>query len=75
MNDPRHDALDEEFIAAVERDVDPQVEIVALDEPSMEDYPDADLEFDSNVVQRDEFGAPIAQPVKIVEGVRDTQSR
>lgn len=39
-------------------------EIVANDEPSMEDYPPVD-----------DFGAPIKAPVPIHEGVRDTQNR
>ena len=40
------------------------VEVVPLDEPSMEDYPAVD-----------EFGAPPVKVVKIHEGVRDTRNR
>ena len=39
-------------------------EIVANDEPSMEDYPTVD-----------EFGAPIKPVVKVRDGVRDTEDR
>ena len=48
-----------------------KVEIVPLDEASMEDYPGPD----ENVQKTDEFGAPIRPPVKVRDGVRDTRSR
>ena len=39
----------------------PEVEVVPLDEPSMEDYPCVD-----------EFGAPPVKPVKVIDGVQDS---
>lgn len=47
----------------------PEVEVVPLDEPSIEDY--GQPEFPTV----DEFGAPIKPVVKIHDGVRDTENR
>jgi hypothetical protein len=48
--------------------VEEAVEIVPLDEPSIEDYPDG-------LIQPDEFGAPPVKVVPVIDGVRDTRSR
>jgi hypothetical protein len=47
-----------------------EVEVVALDEPSMEDYPLVDT-----LVEADAFGAPPVKVVPVRDGVRDTEDR
>lgn len=46
-----------------------EVEVVALDEPSMEDYGKPEWP------TVDDFGAPVQEPVKIIDGVIDTAAR
>ena len=56
------------------------VEIVANDEPSMEDYPPvSDMEPGEHpqdgYIPPDEFGAPPLRVTPVTDGVRDTRSR
>lgn len=60
------DTFDTEALAGAS---EVEVEIVPLDEPSMEDYGVSDFP------TRDAFGAPPVKVVKVRDGVRDTQSR
>lgn len=55
----------------------PEVEVVPLDEPSMEDYPQATADQIRMTHEQivDEFGAPVRGVVKIHDGVRDTENR
>lgn len=45
-------------------------EVVANDEPSMEEYDGIGPGPDANLQKLDEFGAPIRPPVKVRDGVR-----
>ena len=64
MNMGMADSEYHEKAARTQRLNEEKVEIVPLDEASMEDYPTVD-----------EFGAPIKPVVKVRDGVRDTEDR
>ncbi len=57
------------------KDEDGTYEIVADDEPSMEEYQGIGPGPTANDQKVDEFGAPIRPPVKVRDGVRDTRAR